>query len=972
METTQTRSFVRTVLPWLIAAGVLLVYLFTLNTTITSRSIWPLARAAGFDWHQTYIAPLTYLVTLPIRWLPTGAQLFALNFLSALFAAASLGLLARSVALLPHDRTQLQREKRLDENAFLTGKLAWVPVVFAVVAAAFQLSFWENAVVGTGEMLDLLLFAYCVRCLLEYRVEDKNSWLYRLSVVYGAGMANNFAMLAFFPALIVSLVWIKGWRFFRFDFLVKMFLLGLAGLSLYLVLPLMNLGDTAFWASLKTNLTYQKQIVVGMRQVAIMPAIFCLVPLLLMGFKWPGGFGDQSPVGSLFANLAAILLHAGLLVFCLYIVFDPDTPVSPRHIADTYRTSGVRFVFLPAYFLGALIVGYYSGFLLVVFSGTPGRSRRRLVFPPIVNYAVTAAVCAGAAYVAGRLLYQNFPKIRALNSPSLREYAQELAKSLPEKPAVIFGDDPVQLHAVASVVGRKSDHVFIEATAMTELDYHRFLQRRYGNKLPKVEAFPGETGIGSLQNIRALDQMRATRELVYLHPSFGYFFEAFYLEPRQLTYVLKPYPTNALSAPAPDAALIAAQQTYWNTLRGGALKNLKDELKALPTDVKKRPDHTASFVGTYYSRALDWWGAELQRANRFEEAAPLFAEAVVLNPDNAAALVNAAANELWRRERKRLPKMTDEQQAKLALYRGNVTYLFTACGPVDEPSFLTELATTFTQNTLYRQAEQMLRRSLDYVPDDLSTILALVNVQILGQRPDAAIATLAETRRLPNWNTLDAGTRIEAARLEALAWLAKGDFKAAEDLLKSVVEKNRAEGASYYAFSHLYTTYANQLQDMGDAAGAAVQRTNALRVLDPLLQTQPTNAVARFTEGNLAFYTGNFERAVQAFTKVLELTGENRAALINRAVANLRWGLSLTNTAERLARLRAARTDYETYRTKFTPDYRVYYGLGQIAYEEKDWKTAREHYENYMSLSGSADPEERRKVRERIEELKGK
>src|ERR1044071_7414754 len=69
MEITEKRSFVRAVLPWTGSAVMLLVYLVTLDKSVTVQSIGPLARAAGMDWHATYTAPLTYLVTLPIRWL---------------------------------------------------------------------------------------------------------------------------------------------------------------------------------------------------------------------------------------------------------------------------------------------------------------------------------------------------------------------------------------------------------------------------------------------------------------------------------------------------------------------------------------------------------------------------------------------------------------------------------------------------------------------------------------------------------------------------------------------------------------------------------------------------------------------------------------------------------------------------------------------------------------------------------------
>src|SRR5258705_5891790 len=114
MERTSQRSFVRTILPWLAAVVMLLIYLVTLDKVVTIQSVYPLARASGADWHPAYTSPVAWLVTLPIRWLPAGAQLIGLNFIGALCAALSLALLARGVALLPHDRTQLQRDKLTD------------------------------------------------------------------------------------------------------------------------------------------------------------------------------------------------------------------------------------------------------------------------------------------------------------------------------------------------------------------------------------------------------------------------------------------------------------------------------------------------------------------------------------------------------------------------------------------------------------------------------------------------------------------------------------------------------------------------------------------------------------------------------------------------------------------------------------------------------------------------------------------
>ena len=965
METRPTRSFVRDYLPWLVAAGMLLLYLVTLDRTVTVASVPPLARATGADWHLAYSAPLTWLITLPIRWLPSGVQLVGLNFIGALCAALSLALLARSVALLPHDRTALQRDKNIDENAFLNIRLAWVPVVFAVLVCGLQRTFWENAIIGTGESLDLLLFAFSVRCLLEYRVEENNSWLYRMSLVYGVGIANNFAMIAFFPALLVALVWIKGTRFFRFDFLVRMFLLGLAGLSFYLLLPIVqsqsDVASASFWQVLRANLAWQKQVVFTLRRAALFPAVYALVPLVLMGLKWSSSFGDESPLGRAFASGAAVLLHAGLLVFCVYVAFDP--PLSPHGIAAQYRDSyGVSFSFLPCYFLGGLVIGYYSGFLLLVFSKLSERARRRPAWPPVINYTVSTIVCGGAVVATAMLVRTNFPRIREATSPVLQEYVRALVKSLPDKPAVVLSDDPIQLHAVGALLGRAATdkYVLAETPALAEPGYHRFLHKRYGDRFPALNAPKDVILVSSSQLMQLLLELNQKQELFYLHPSLGYYFEVFYVEPRGLAYVLKQYPANTVEVPTPGAALIAEQTALWNSLESGILKDLKAQMAAASLKRDKSAATDASYVATCFSRALNYWGVELQRAGRFDLGAGFFANAIALNEYNVSAIINRDANALWRQGHKRMPQLSAEAEEKLKLYRG-LDALLPACGPVDEPSISMEFVRTFTQGGLYRQAEQMVRRALSYEPNDIGYQAALANVEILQGRPAVALEQIATIRADPALPSTDAAVRMELMRTEASAYFARGDFARAQKLLQDGVREFPQLDASYNALSQLYAAHAAKLRADGDPAGADRQMTNALKVIENQIQLQPTNANARFTYGNLLFYTHNYDQAIDAFTKVLAMANKNQAALLNRAMANVqakRWD--------------AAKRDYRRLLDEFTSaDFRVYYGLGEVAYQQQDWSAARGYYKKYLRYAPPKSAESQA-VRARLEELKKK
>src|SRR5207244_5605639 len=106
-----------------------------------------------------------------------------------------------------------------------------------VLICGLQLTFWENATsansiqppFGAGiEMLDLLLFAYVIRCLLEFRLEQRESWLIRAGFVFGLAMTSNWAMIAFFPLFLAALVWIVGLHFYNMRFYLPLFRAALA------------------------------------------------------------------------------------------------------------------------------------------------------------------------------------------------------------------------------------------------------------------------------------------------------------------------------------------------------------------------------------------------------------------------------------------------------------------------------------------------------------------------------------------------------------------------------------------------------------------------------------------------------------------------------------------------------------------------------------------------------------------------
>jgi len=430
--------FVFTVLPWLIATGALAIYLITLNRWVSLGNLLQVAKLSGWTWQPDLSEPIYWLVTYPLRWLPNNAIPIALNLLSAVCAVLTLALLARSVALLPHDRTHEQRQREQGEFSLLSIPLAWLPPILAALVCGLQLTFWENATAGSSEMLNLLLFAYVIRCVLEFRIDERESWLTRAALVYGLGMTNNWAMIGFFPLFLGALVWIRGLSFFNLGFLGRMFLYGLIGLLPYLLLPVVqsraDISTIPFWIGLKANLSTQEGILAMLfkrsRQTVGLLGLTSLVPLLFIGIRWASYFGDTSKLGVALGTMMVHAVNAFFLVACTWVALDP--PFSPRNI-------GLGLPFLTFYYLGALSIGYFSGYFLLVFREKNGRygerSRRKRGYLPLINSASTCAVILLLVLAPIGLFYRNLAQIRTTNGPMLKQTAGLLRSPCPFRSA---------------------------------------------------------------------------------------------------------------------------------------------------------------------------------------------------------------------------------------------------------------------------------------------------------------------------------------------------------------------------------------------------------------------------------------------------------------------------------------------------------------------------------------------------------
>ena len=958
------KNFTPRWLPWLLAAAVLAVYALTLNHWISLFNCLAVAKVSGWRWQPEIYQPVFFAVTYPFRWLPAAQIPIALNLFSAVCAALTLGLLARSVAILPHDRTEAQRRREGNDFSFLTIGSAWLPPVFAVAVCGLQMTFWEQATNCTGEMFDLLLFAFAIWSLLEYRLDERIGRLFLAALVYGAGMTDDWALIGFLPLLVASLIWIRGLGFFNLRFLLTMTVCGLAGMLFYLVLPTLAVAShkvpVTIWQALKINLSGQWHIVkafftrpdIRFTLALLSPA--SLLPVFVLAIRWRSAFGDNSRIGLVLANFMFHLVHAVMLFVCVWVAFDP--PFSPRHL-------GFGLPFLTFYYLGALSVGYYSGYFLLVFGKKiNSRSRRKRTSPfESFNRVAVGGVWLFAALSVTGLAYKNAPQIRGANDDTFKTYAALTEASLPPAGGILLSDDLLRMFFVEAALvrdGRAKDYLLLDTQSLPVPAYHRFLHEKFPGKFPDtVSAAEQTNGVGPLHLIGLLATLAKTNELYYLHPSVVYYFEQFCLEPRGLFCKLTTLPNDTLLPPLPDKNQIAANEDFWARAEKIAFSPVVETLT--PSDpnappgfgekaldffhISREPNPNVGVAGILYSRSLDFWGVQLQRAGDLTNAAAHFEMAQKLNPDNIVAQVNLQFNQLLRAGKIAPVDLSTATSDQFGKYR-SWNEILNANGPFDEPSFCMKEGSVLMQAGLMRQAVEPFERVHQLLPDNLASRLWLAQIYLGSRLPDRALDALREPLEQPARFSLAATNSAQLDILAATAHLEKNETARGVELIETEISRHPTNNDLLMTAAQIYV-----------ARGLF---TNAITVIDRKLRLTPDDPSWLFGKGYASIQIKAYDDAIAALTHLLAIQTNNPNALFNRAVAYLDSG-----------KLDAARADYETLRASYTNSFQVAYGLGEIAWRQHETNDAMKNYQAYLATART-NTAEFTNIVERLKSLK--
>ncbi len=964
--------------PWLLLLAMLGVYTLTVNHWVTLANLLPVARVSGFLWEPDLYNPLLFLATYPFHWLPAAKVPLALNLFSALCAAATLGLLARSVMILPHDRTEAERVRERSDFGFLTTGSAWFPPLLAVAMLGLQFGFWENATSFTGESLNILLFAFVIWQLLEFRLDERFGRLYLATLVYGAGMADNWALLAFLPVFLAAIVWLRGLDFFNVRFLARMALCGLVGMMFFLLLPvLVKLNpdfSMGFWEMLKPALRLDwlvmKAITNGeVRHNLILMSVTTLLPVLVMSIRWSSSFGDNSQMGKALVNYLFHGVHAVIFTVCVWVMF--DSPFSP-----TQLSAGTPALSL--YYLAALAMGYYCGYYLLVFGKKAVPTRRNPkplpALPKPVNF-FTPVIYWGTYLVAilavSTLVYKNHKFIRSINDDTLLNYAKLSVQTLPAGGGILLSDTEgmtssqhtrtLLMQAALARSGRDKDFLVVDTASLSWAQYHRFLHRKSPDKWPEIEHKKNFDGVTPFGIVRALMEVAKSNSICYLNPSYGYYFEVFYLEPQGLTYQLKRLPEDTLLPPPLTTNQLAANQDFWS----GFLDNEQARLQRTPKprDPNAHPNNpfdwllmhlheqsdynpNVELVENFYSRALDYWGVELQRANKLPAAAEAFNHALKFNPDNNTAAINLEFNRSLQTGNGAAidpARVTPDQFGK---YR-DWNAMINANGPFDEPSFVFVNSLVLAQGGYLRQAIAPFERVRQIAPDNLAVRLWLAQLYLMNHLPDRALENLNDPLNHPYRFGLTEQNSTELNFIAAAAHFQKNETPAGVNLIDLEVSRHPQD-------VNLLTT----------AVQAYITRglyTNALHVIERHLQTAPDDAQWIFSKGFAQLQSGDYAPAIETFTRVLTIATNDPTTRFNRALAYLKTD-----------QLDLARADYNHLQAGFTNSYQVAFGLAEVAWRQRNTNEAVRNYNIYLKFAPTNNPAEIQTVHERLGQLRGK
>jgi tetratricopeptide (TPR) repeat protein len=432
-----------------------------------------------------------------------------------------------------------------------------------------------------------------------------------------------------------------------------------------------------------------------------------------------------------------------------------------------------------------------------------------------------------------------------------------------------------------------------------------------------------------------LDHAAQIKRLFYLHPTFGFFLERFYLQPHGAVYEMKPYLKDQFNGPPMSASEADQNEKFWDEAWQTELEPVSRACSPQYFDRSKTREtflryfhlsaiqsYQSQLLGEWCSAALDGWGVELQRNGRLPEARRRFEQAIALNTNNPAARVNLQCNTNLQAHNKMSLAEADMVASQLGDLR-QLSVMISRYGPFDNPVFCYLLGNVYRQTGLFRQSVQQLERAKTLAPGTLAPEFALAQLYSRWRMDDKVFEIVSQLRKQtqasPTGDTVD----VDLAVLEANSWLSQTNLAQASSVLQSVLKRHLDDNRTLNRVLQAYLAF-------GDY-------TNALQLVSGQLATEPNNVAALVNQAGVLIRMGNSSNAITLLNHALAITNDPLARF-NRAYAYLQTG-----------NLPAAEADYLELDNSPADAFSVHFGLAEIAGRRHNTNLAIHHLELCLS-----------------------
>lgn len=892
------------------------------------------AKVAGWDWIPLTDRPISWLLTLPFHLLPATWVPLALNLFAAAQAAWTLGLIARSVELLPWGCTP--------QNTWVVRLLA----LLALVVCGLQLDFWLEATAYSGEMLDLLMLAAAVRYILEFNAKNNNRWLRNAALLWGAGMTENWVMTVTLPVFIIVLVALKWGEKLDKNFIFRTTAFGLLGCSIILVPPLIHslnphapgsVGDAwiAPFKAIKSKLAMLYYNFWSWHRLSVIGVLLYLaVPILPCVMRMKNEDAPNLPMLEKYQVRFLRTLRFFLLLVCVWLAFDPV--VGPRGILRSQ--AGIALPMLTLNFFTSLGVAFIGGNVLFPSLVPPERRPRTRLQKLKSAFRKNPAplLAFPILLIALALLVRNFPALLPDARPPLEKFGHTVCAALPPGGGIVLVQDSAKRLVVQSALAGRTDAGYwstVDARLLPFAQYRAMLERFQPGWHPEA----GDLKPAAMLSL--LQEVARSNGVYYLAPHNGdVLFELFHSHPLGAVDRLEPWRDNRLERASVSAEAITAGEKFWDNQWRSGISRLahetvrpsgiqftvkqffKERLAILPV-----PHDQSDFLGSWYSATLNDWGVVLQREGNLKQAELRFAQAVALNPNNFVAAANAVicSNLLAGRA---LTVTSDVEFLKELRSIRQFAQVIAAFGALDSPSAHNLLGNACASAGWPRQAWAEMDRAYALAPGDCTLGLALVQLYSRCGMPLEALQSLQNLRSKVENTPAGRAMELEITLLEAGQWYAQTNVAKGRKILNTYAAARPDSVTAAEAVFNAFIAY-------GDS-------TNALSLLEAQLAKNPDNLPALNNQGALLLQMQRTTEALMVLDRALSISNMPSIRL-NRAIAQMQ----LKNFA-------AAEADYQQLTNAASVDqFNVHFGLGIIAQERFNTNGAIAHFK--MALTNA-------------------